>query len=159
MKKWEWNSPVLQQLVQNVPLEYEVPRCPECSSLDLFDMGGESTLVGYMGTGPNPNHRWDNYKCNGCQLQFTREECSGNIWYTKNSLLLKGVPSCIENYIYTCKCGGHVTRHIRDMNGKETNTKSYSYKKDSEGKEVRINHFRTFYSCDKCNTTIEVDEG
>jgi DNA-directed RNA polymerase subunit RPC12/RpoP len=156
----------LTDLVKERPLD-EKPgdpaRCPECGSKELYDLGGRSTLLGWSGP-VNPNHRWHKFDCRACKLSFTREVKGNNVWYTKQigegghhgiALVIKGMPSCFELYIYTCtKCGSRVQRTRTKMDG-ITPTEVLSTRL-VDGKTVR--EYRTFYACGGCGARLEVDE-
>ena len=145
------------------------PACPHCGSKGVETHGMTTTLVG-GGNGPddNPNHTWTGCFCKVCEKSFTRETKSGNVWYTREGevkdagggimyherLLVKGIPSCFEAYVYGCRCGGKITRRQTEMDGKAPTNGSCTYSiKDG----VSTAQFRTFYSCDKCGKTIEPD--
>jgi hypothetical protein len=122
--------------------------CPFCSSSSISRGAYSTTLVG-GGTGPDddPNHTHTSCVCQDCKKNFVRETRSGNVWYTEMTRVLRGMPSCFEDYVYPCKCGGNVTRkHLHKVDGKELRYLSY----DKNGP-----NFKTMYSCDKCNVSIE----
>lgn len=148
------NNPALQEMVVNGPIEETAAHCPACESTDIEKRGTVTTLVGFGPEWPDPNHKWTDIKCNACGLCCTREEKSGNVWYTKDNVILIGVPNCFESYVYTCKCSGRVTRKHTTLDGiTPVQTLSYTWENG-----VSKKHFKTFYSCGSCNKIIEVDE-
>lgn len=122
--------------------------CPFCSSANIHHGAFSTTLVG-GGTDKDddPNHTHTNCVCKDCSRDFVRETRSGNVWYTKQCRVLKGMPSCFERYVYPCKCGGQVTREYIDK-ASGASAKILSYK---DG----IPSYKTVYSCDKCKVSIE----
>lgn len=141
----------LFELVKNKPdkkLNGLNVKCPYCKSSDLRTTETTETLVGGP---PGVNHRWESKVCNDCGKKFTLESKYMNYWITdKDRKVLKGMPCCFERYIYTCKCGGNVTREYRDKNGSPINSLSYI-----DGKP----QFNTFFRCDTCNKEIETEDG
>ena len=153
----------LLSIVSERPIKESVPACPSCSSTELTSYGSSTTLLGYPSGSPNPNHCWTTMKCDNCHLEFTREEKYDNVWYTnKKNIILKGIPSCFESYVYHCiECGGHVRREYKGLDGNalpsfgpdEKRMEILSTKIEA-GKSVK--QYRTFYYCEKCHHGGEV---
>jgi hypothetical protein len=149
----------LQSLVANRPID-EKPSdeitCPFCEE-HVAPHEHMHTLVGQTGeiTEDNDvNHNWQSCSCSKCHQPFTREYKHGNVWYTQDSELIKGVPNCFEQYIYKCaSCGGKVRRSHSGLNGEEIRV----LRTRIEGNKS-IREYRTFYSCDSCDSVVEVDE-
>lgn len=145
----KYRNPLLD-FVRQRPLRERAsgkPKCPFCGGKEVAVGGHRQTLVG-GGPGSDPNHHWYNCDCLDCQKSFVREVHDGNVWYTKDHAVLKGMPSCFESYIYSCKkCGGEVVRDYRQMDGK---TEAKILCLDLDGP-----HYRTFYRCGKCGLEIE----
>lgn len=129
--------------------------CPFCSSQEVNSYSSESTLVGNPpgkdGIDDDCNHVWTRFACNHCGEKFTRETKSGNVWYTKGKKVLKGMPSCFEDYIYTCRCcGGEVRRKHKCLNSDEEPV-MLTFK---DGKKL----FRIFFECKGCGKSIQTPE-
>ena len=136
----------LTDLVTQRKLEGE-PACPHCGC-DFTIREEQTTLIGFSGS-VNPNHRWLYCTCNSCQFQFTVEHKSDNVWVTKDKKVLAGLPSCFEDYIYTCAtCNGNVVRRHTAMDGETVVRSLYT---NQEGPQ-----YRTFYLCLYCAAQIEV---
>ena len=106
-----------------------------------------------VGGYPDPNHYWVTCKCEKCNKDFIQEYKTDNVWYTAENKVLKGMPSCFENYIYTCAyCSGEVHRKYTELDG-VTPTNSLGSKINEEG--VWERDYREFYCCQKCPATIE----
>ncbi len=106
--------------------------CPYCNSRNVKINSHSSTLVG---GDPDPNHHTIHAICLECNKEFLQEYQHANVWYSEiineESKLLKGLPSCFEDWIYTCECGGNIRRQYRELDGiTETRSLRYSYDKD-----------------------------
>ena len=69
-------------------------------------------------TPADPNHHWFRLRCPACARELLLEQCRGNAWVVRHEhgcrVLVAGVPSCHEDYVYTCRrCGGPVHRRRR----------------------------------------------
>lgn len=132
--------------------------CPFCGAAETKLYGEETTLLGW--TGPvNPNHRHQHRSCTSCSRKFIREVKGLNVWYTQGAVVLRGVPSCFENYTYTCaKCGGTVRRKHYDSTG---NPPKYLSASIVDNKWVRDHTTR--YTCSACGhggeTAVDYWEG
>lgn len=103
-----------------IPLAGHVITCPYCESEDVSCTDVEETMLGWFSTDPleNPNHRWEYHACNGCSKTFCVEKQRNNVWYTTDRIkVLRGVSSCYETYLYTCKCSGDVLWERRNLDG------------------------------------------
>lgn len=139
----------LLALVKNKPLIESKPTCPFCDSTDLIKHDTRQTTLGGIGKG-NPNHFWEYTSCTQCQSSFLREHKDGNVWYTQEDRVLKGIPSCYENYILTCAgCDGDVRRRYTQLDG-ETPLVNGVMRSGPDGK-----NYRCFFSCDECGVGIE----
>jgi DNA-directed RNA polymerase subunit RPC12/RpoP len=133
--------------------------CPYCGSTDVKVVSRSSTLLGF--TGPvDPNHQWHESVCNGCKKLYTRELKELNVWYTAErgyrevSRVLKGIPTCFEDYQYTCaKCSGPVLRAHRDRAGNPTKVLS-----SRQVNGVVVRDYTTHYNCTQCGHGGEVDK-
>lgn len=134
--------------------------CPYCGGSTTRVLSKSSTLLGWSGP-VNPNHQWHESVCNGCGKHFTREIKDLNVWYTggrcrdsQASVLLKGRPSCFEDYQYTCaKCAGAVLRTHNDLQGNPA--KALCTKWDGDRP---IRQYTTHYNCTKCGHGGQVGE-
>ena len=128
--------------------------CIVCKSKNVRTSGKMSTLLaGGSGIDDDPNHTWEGVTCSSCHIKVTRETKSGNVWYTKDRVVLAGVPSCYETYVYPCKCGGKITRTYTDLEGSNTVRGLSMVWKDGG----YVPQYRIFYECDSCNIKIEVN--
>jgi len=132
---------IIFDYVVNRPIKDKTLICPFCNSENIDELSHESTLLGSV-TNRDPNHHWIYCKCKNCEQNFTQEYKLNNVWYTFNKFVIKGIPSCFEQYILICKCGGHVKRLYRDDLKKEY--ESQCHKK-----------YKCFYKCKKCNIEFE----
>ncbi len=154
----------LLEIVQERQMKESEPACPYCGSTDLLDHGTSTTLVGYIGD-VDPNHQWTEMKCKGCKVGFTREEKSGNVWYTDaENVVLMGIPTCFESYIYHCVvCGGPVKRKYKALDGGDLPTFDVTGGRKAQILSTKIeagksvNQYRVFYICDDCGHGGEVD--
>jgi hypothetical protein len=145
MEKFELFKLVTQRPDEKLTVSNAV--CPFCNSANYQSKGIRSTLLAFN------NHTWNHRKCNGCQKNYVVEEKSGNVWVTdENANVLKGIPSCYENYIYDCNCGGKVKREYRGLDNKPTNFLS-----SSSTENGWVKHYKTFFKCDTCHTEIETE--
>ncbi|MFW5890946.1 MAG: hypothetical protein ACOCUI_01905 [bacterium] len=130
--------------------------CPFCDSTEVEKLGGHTTLVAGSG---DPNHVWTFLRCKKCGNKSTHEHIDYNTWYTlgiQGSKILKGIPSCFENYIYTCKfCNGEV---VRKYYGKKSNkkVKVLSTILNEETGEFE-KQYKTVFECRDCKKSIESD--
>lgn len=142
---------VTQRPDYSLTMEHE---CPYCCSDNILDQGYETTLLGGGG-----NHRWYHCKCNNCNETFVHEikENYGHTeeeqlngarhWYTKDNKVLKGIPACVESYIYTCKhCGGDVQREYINNDGNNTTCITYIGGKIQQ---------KIIFKCINCNMSVE----
>jgi DNA-directed RNA polymerase subunit RPC12/RpoP len=139
------------KIVTNRPDKKAGKACPFCNSTDLQSGSMRSTLVG---GGPNVNHVWIDTTCRDCHKSFTIESKGGNTWVTgDDGLILQGIPSCFESYIYTCsKCGGNVKRQNIDDQGRITGG---AWKMEG-GKAVKM--FKTIFKCESCHEEVESEQ-
>jgi len=108
---------------EEIHLSPDYPHCPFCNSDELEFCKREETLVASYGI-YDSNHHWIHYKCKKCNELFIMEYngCNNakplpryNVWYTQCKKVLKGIPTCFESYLYTCRyCGGNVQRQSED---------------------------------------------
>lgn len=138
-------------------LNVKEPICPSCGSKDVENHGGWATCLGGFG-GHDPNHHWDSCHCRSCQFRFTMEykntyPYGTNVWYTvktkTGSKLLRGLPSCSESYIHTCKlCDGDVFREYYDTrNNSKTTILSYGPKGEP--------YYEIYYECSNCGVKVK----
>ena len=147
----------IMEIVSERPSEEEVgsnPICPLCNNSDIDAGGFRTTCLGYFG-GVNPNHTWTECYCKNCNKSFVRETKSGNVWYTSDGFVLKGMPNCFEKYYYTCsKCSGKVLRKYTALDG-ISEVQGLSTR-NIDGKWVK--EYRIFYECEKCGHGGEVKD-
>jgi uncharacterized protein with PIN domain len=119
--------------------------CPYCNSDNVKINSHSQTLVG---GDPDPNHHTIHATCLSCNKDFWKEYQHANVWYSEplgeEKLLLKGLPSCFEDWVYTCECGGHIRRSHKEMDGV---TEAKILTLGGIGKT-----FRVFWTCDSCGT-------
>ena len=130
--------------------------CPYCDSIDVSKYGTISTSVGYVGV--DRNHKWTECYCNDCEKKFTRESKGPNsVWYVdKDKNILKGIPTCFEDYTYQCaKCGGEVKRSYFKVG---TNEPVFSLTSGLDENGNWVKYYRTEYRCIKCGYGGEVKE-
>jgi hypothetical protein len=141
-------------LVTNRPdptLNHETCPCRHCGHQGPLEVVGHcQTLVGNV-RGADSNHHWRTLKCPACSGIMEIETKEGNSWEvsaTEKGKLLRGVPGCFENYIYTCaRCSGNVTREYRNkVSGKVTSCTSVG----PEGRGHTI-----WICCDQCKASVE----
>lgn len=147
---------ILFHLVTNRPAPNLTPEnacCPSCKSEHYHSLGNMSTLVG---GGKENNHVWSNRKCKDCGLDYCVESKHGNTWITdpETRVIREGMPACFENYVYTCNCGGRVTRRYTQEDGKSLVGGLHTSFEDGKA----IKHYRTFYECGSCLAEIETDQ-
>lgn len=138
-------------------LNYKKPICPYCNSHKVTKGDHVTTLVGWV-DGPNPNHQCVKCTCKKCKKIWTMEykgdyEFGYNVWYTTGDRIkgkiIRGLPTCFENYIYTCKyCGGDVCRYNYE---KRTRNEAKCLSWDGEGNKS----FDTYYRCNKCGREVK----
>lgn len=128
--------------------------CPYCGSTETELLGEETTLLGWTGS-VNPNHRRQTRSCKGCSRGFTREIRGVNVWYTEHPrVILRGVPSCFEDYVYTCiKCGAAVRRDHFDLQGNPAKFLSSRLVGDEW-----VRGYTTRYACTQCGHGGETAE-
>lgn len=137
-------------------LSNNIDKCIFCNSEDVEHNGSSQTLVG------GDNHHWHRYHCKDCDGKFTCEQKDHgdftNYWITTEIndgvKVLKGIPSCFEDYIYTCShCGGDVRREYKQPDGVSDCGGILSYDmKTGKG------NFRIFFSCQKCGEKVETED-
>ena len=149
----------LFNIVSDVPLDEkpeDTPKCPYCDSEHLTKEDEITTLLGWLGK-VNPNHIWNYYFCIECKQRFIREIKESNVWYTDKrgpGHVLKGMPSCFENYIYHCaKCGEEVHRYTTKLDGVTPST-GFGVATNSDG--IMVKQYRVFYKCASCGHGGEV---
>lgn len=129
--------------------------CPYCNSKNIKENGTKTTLVGFFGYWDG-NHRWTACCCNDCGKSFTREVKGNNEWYTSVEfprIVLSGFPSCFENYIYKCSCGGKIKiKHLELNSDKEV---FGLCSKNIDGKYIK--QYRDVIICDSCDLKEEID--
>ena len=130
-------------------------RCPFCDSKKIRSFGSETTLVGYFGI--DGNHVWKRCECKSCKKNFTHEYKHLNEWYTHpdeqgRSHLIGGVPSCFEPYVYSCRCGGEVTRVYTNLDEGDLSSEGglSVLVRTKEGPQ-----YRTFWQCNTCDVKVE----
>jgi len=124
--------------------------CPFCDSKNVEELGHEQTLVDGC-EGNDPNHHWHLHLCKECLMEFTVESKEANVWYTFKNKVMRGIPTCFENYIYTCNfCFGDVYRAEYELDG-ETKITDGILVYEPCNKPM----FRTFYECDDCGDSVE----
>jgi len=110
VKNWKTFLPLVKER-PDPDLEIDKFKCVFCHSTNVETSPQGQTLVG-GGKEDDPNHVWTKVKCNDCWGVAIHEHIGNNTWYTKHSVVLAGIPSCHEGYVYTCAhCGGSVNRH------------------------------------------------
>jgi len=115
------------------------PKCPYCGEEDVHVKGHGMTLT------ERDNHITEQCLCGACRTPFTREEKSGNVWYTEfrrqGPRVLKGLPSCFERYTLTCRtCEGEVVRQFRS-------------------EEPPSRKYEVFFLCRECPWEVQTDRG
>lgn len=139
------------------------PQCPYCRTRDVQRSNLYTTLVG-GGTGidDDPNHTHESIYCNVCAEKSVRETCSGNVWYTSQNKVLRGIPNCFEKYIYDCPCGAKasVKRYYADLNGqKNESSTTITEQIRIEGDEtIWAPSYRVFFECSSCKMVKESSE-
>lgn len=135
--------------------QVECPHCGACAGLSSH--GTETTMVGWNGFGPDPNHKHTRYTCSSCLGDFNHETKSGRAWYTKGALVIRGRHGCFEQYDYPCRtCPGTVTRVHLELDGITPLKTCGLSSRIVDGKRVR--DYRTAYICGSCHASVEVDE-
>lgn len=161
VKSGEWKTRTYNEFLQIIsnkmlPLVEVVNiECPFCASQEVQKLGSRCTLIGYYGK-YDPNHVWVSCRCKSCNASFTQEykgtENGYNVWYTVDNRVVLGLPTCYESYIYTCNCGGEVTRKHID---KATNeTAKYTITTIGGDGEVKSNA-KIIFSCNQCKAEVE----
>jgi hypothetical protein len=162
------NEVPLHELVVDRPLRGFLPGvkyCPHCKGgtrLELLD--SITTLLGYTGSGPDPNHRQKTYACGACDNVFIQHAKYDFVWYTtKDSHLLAGIPACFETFTYNCRCGGVVDRQFVQMDGATPKMGSISQSWNAATKTYDRDH-RVVLRCRGCGRGAELrgdhpDEG
>lgn len=140
----------LEEVVSNRALEErrgDGPTCPDCGKKDgLKETSHTCTLVGSMIRGHDPNHHWVGYTCS-CGSRFIREYKEENVWYTRDTYVLKGKPSCFETYIYSCiRCSRPVFRTHLKLDGSPTD--GFLRTSNVDGRWVK--QYTTHYTCSDC---------
>ena len=103
MKKGEWETKPYNEFLsivtntENSLVQHEPhATCPYCKSNNITESDHSQTLVGSFGK-YDTNHHWVICICNDCKENFTMEykgQKEGyNIWYTKDSFILSGLPT------------------------------------------------------------------
>lgn len=126
--------------------------CPYCNSTNVEATPQGQTLVADYGT--DANHVWTGIQCNDCGKTCTHEHRSFNSWYTDSrGKILRGIPSCFERYIYTCRhCGGDVVRKYLKLDSDEE-VSCCSYGPDENG--IWTPKQRTVFECHSCGESVE----
>ncbi len=118
--------PAFFALVRDRPdpgLSVLTARCPACDSDDLLRLVTHTRTPLPCDeldelTPDDPNHHWFRLRCTACARELLLEQCRGNAWVVRHEygrrVLMAGVPSCHEDYVYTCRrCSGPVHRRRR----------------------------------------------
>lgn len=104
----------ISEIVKDKPCE-PLDVCPSCGSTEIQHERSMTTLVADCND-EDANHVTSLYTCS-CGLKFERHHRYYNFWYARHDTgeLLRGVPSCFEDFIYHCiVCGGLVKReHLK----------------------------------------------
>lgn len=138
---------ITQQSLPENPKTDE-PSCPHCSHTNVQILSTGSTL---MGSG---NHITQKAKCLDCQLDFHRHQKSGNVWYTQQYKVLKGLPNCFETYILTCNtCHNDVHREYLKLHSDEPTNVSRT---NVNGTWVK--NYRILYACDNCKWEMQTEQ-
>lgn len=126
--------------------------CPYCESTNISADSISHTLIG---GDPDSNHYWNRLQCTSCKRRFTVEWKYNNVWLVSDDdHVLAGIPSCFEHYVYTCNCGGDVTRTYTKLDGiSPVQALQISYE---NGECIR--GYRIFYACDTCDANVETPE-
>jgi len=129
-------------------------KCPYCKSKKLETKDVCTTLVAGRG---DANHVWTKLLCLDCKKEFMHEHIDYNTWYTdSNKKILAGIPSCFEDYVYTCShCGGDVTRKYFEKES-EKEVEVLKTKIDPDTGE-HIKEYRIVFECESCHKKIESD--
>lgn len=120
--------------------------CPYCGSKKINQGGTTSICVGSLGYW-DVNHRWNKIICGDCGKTCIRERKTNNEWYTADSVVLAGLPTCFDSYVYKCKCGGVITRKYFKLDSDED---ARSLGSINLGNGVWQKQYRTVFVCDKC---------
>lgn len=170
--------PAFFALVRDRPdpgLSVLTARCTACGSADLL------RIVAHARTSlpcdevdeltPNdPNHHWFRLRCTGCAGELLLEQCRGNAWVVRHEdgrrVLVAGVPSCHEDYVYTCRrCGGPV--HRRRTSSGPASFACWGCSSTIESAEAYYRRFdepggpapRAEVRCGPCRVVVEVAIG
>lgn len=143
------------------PLNWDAAfgKCPFCHSADVRFTNEMHTLIG-GGDGTrkgDPNHWHSDGRCRACGKTFMQETCCGNVWFTqgeRDGVVIAGVASCFESYVYPCTCGGQIKRRYTNLGG--TGHPSALGTRWDEQEEKWIKDYRTFYQCASCGYDEEV---
>lgn len=157
----------LLEIIQQTPLPEKKWRdieCPYCGSEHVEVESTSHTLVGYPGKFDDRNHYWYHCLCKSCGKNCIKERKGKNVWYTEKGRVLKGVSSCFENYIYTCKsCGGDIVRKHTKLDGRELDRIKLDEETEIVGLSTKhidgkwVKQYRTFYYCKSCDIKIETE--
>ena len=149
MASGEWKKKTYNEfldIVSNKPekINHKKHNCPYCGSKKTKIELGSQTLVGYLGKKDNVNHYWDNGHCEGCLKEWTVEYVGKNTWLTSNQKILRGIPSCFENYTYSCnKCNGEVRRSHYNKGTRDIAKSLITIIGDDK-------QYDTYFRCEKC---------
>ena len=169
--------PAFFSLVRDRPdpgLSVLTARCTACDSADLcINTHARTSLpcdeVDEL-TPNDPNHHWFRLRCTGCAGELRLEQCRGNAWIVREEVgrrvLVAGVPSCHEDYVYTCRwCGGPVHRRrtmfgpasfaCRGCSGAVESAETYYRRFDEPGGPAA----RAEVRCGPCRVVVEVAIG
>jgi len=145
-----WNT--FLALVKERPdksLKINKYKCPFCESKKITKSGSTTTLVGGRG---DANHVWTSCSCQICKKSFIHEHINNNTWYTCEQKIIAGIPSCFENYIYTCAyCNGKIERHYLELDS--DNEANFLSSREIDG--VWKNEYRIVFKCNNCLESIE----
>ena len=127
--------------------------CPYCRSYDVVARTRMSTAVG---GDDDRNHVQTTCICNACRMDFTQEHIHFNTWYTdSHGHVLAGIPTCFENYLYTCRyCGGTVSRNTIDLDGNPA--VSLTSRKTESG---WMQEYRYRFKCEECSREVICEQG
>ena len=123
-------------------------KCPYCRYRKLTSFGTSSTLTG------GDNHQWTDYLCRDCLKSFVVEDKGSNAWIVEKNTgkILRGIPTCFETYVYTCKhCGGDVRRHYYKLD--EDVYVDCLVTDIKDGKSIK--RYRSVFKCDDCGEQVE----
>jgi len=184
----EGKQKFLAMVKQRPDTEYGVrnlPPCPHCG-VDWSDeqkMDLCETLLGSISIDTekhpeqDPNHKWRYVECRECHEHYTIESKYANVWVTigletpirahldneppKERLVVRGLPSCYESYVYDCALchGGHVRREYYKLHEDvPLHAPNDKYRMLTTIPAKGGKQYRATWVCDKCNARIITPE-